>query len=102
MTQAAEKYGDVSDRLKASGQTFEQSKQNAAEATHRFNQVKQNRQVHAMPFLAPLSIESADDSLFRIFVQRCPTCMARSSAHDATLWDHMLIDHSHHVVSRST
>lgn len=33
----------MNDRLKASGQTFEQSKQNAAGATHRFNEAKQKR-----------------------------------------------------------
>ncbi|CAM9830507.1 unnamed protein product, partial [Sphacelaria rigidula] len=40
---AAERFGDVNDRLKASGQTFEQSKQNAAGATHKFNEAKQRR-----------------------------------------------------------
>ncbi|CAB1120003.1 unnamed protein product [Ectocarpus sp. CCAP 1310/34] len=40
---AVERFGDVSDRLKASGQTFEQSKQNAAGAVLKFNEVKQLR-----------------------------------------------------------
>ncbi|CBN77803.1 structural maintenance of chromosomes 1 protein [Ectocarpus siliculosus] len=40
---AVERFGDVSDRLKASGQTFEQSKQNAAGAVLKFNEVKQRR-----------------------------------------------------------
>ncbi|CAM9197715.1 unnamed protein product [Choristocarpus tenellus] len=41
--QAVERYGDVSDRLKASGQSFEQAKQNAMEATNSFNEAKQKR-----------------------------------------------------------
>lgn len=40
---AVERFGDVSDRLKASGQTFEQSKQNAAGAVLKFNEAKQRR-----------------------------------------------------------
>lgn len=43
--QAVERFGDVSDRLKASGQTFEQSKQNAAGAVLKFNEAKQRRYV---------------------------------------------------------
>eukprot|EP00752_Nemacystus_decipiens_P006829 g6131.t1 len=40
---AVERFGDVSDRLKASGQTFEQSKQFAAGAVLKFNEAKQRR-----------------------------------------------------------
>eukprot|EP00904_Undaria_pinnatifida_P004394 jgi/Undpi1/13956/HiC_scaffold_9.g03607.m1 len=40
---AVERFGDVSDRLKASGQTFEESKQKAASAVVRFNEAKQRR-----------------------------------------------------------
>lgn len=40
---AVERFGDVSDRLKASGQTFENSKQKAAGAVVKFNEAKQRR-----------------------------------------------------------
>ena len=43
LLKAVERFGDVSDRLKASGQTFEESKQKAASAVVRFNEAKQRR-----------------------------------------------------------
>ncbi|CAM9588733.1 unnamed protein product [Discosporangium mesarthrocarpum] len=40
---AVERYGDITDKLKASGQSFEQAKQDAQTATNSFNEAKQKR-----------------------------------------------------------